>query len=421
MRYGEMYPLSNWRPSVNSSSRPIVGDSSTVMTPSLPTLLNASAISSPILLSCAEIVATCAISVCSSTSRAILSSRSETSAAAASTPRLRSIGLAPAATERRPWPPIAWARTVAVVVPSPAMSLVLVATSLASWAPRFSYGSSSSTSLATVTPSLVMVGAPHFLSMTTLRPRGPSVTLTVSASLSTPRSSAERASELNSRILGIDYYLTLRFSHKSSRYEHAARAPSRTSAVRAPLAVHSLRRAYFSMTARTSRAESTRYSSPEYLTSVPPYLLYSTMSPTLTSTGTRLEPASSKRPGPTARTSPSWGFSLAVSGITRPDAVVCSASSGRTTIRSSSGLITTLVAVDTIRPLLFASFRFKGRPRPPVVAGARLPRRVSTLYDRVLIRNSIGRVLDRQHGRSARRAQQSGSFALRAHAVTCCY
>ena len=55
---------------MNSSSRPIVGDSSTVMTPSLPTLLNASAISSPILSSCAEIVATCAISVCSSTSRA---------------------------------------------------------------------------------------------------------------------------------------------------------------------------------------------------------------------------------------------------------------------------------------------------------------------------------------------------------------
>src|SRR3712207_7119528 len=42
----------------------------------------------------------------------------------------------------------------AVVVPSPATSLVLVATSLASWAPMFSYGSSSSTSRAIVTPSL---------------------------------------------------------------------------------------------------------------------------------------------------------------------------------------------------------------------------------------------------------------------------
>ena len=64
------------------------------------------------------------------------------------------------------------------------------------------------------------------------------------------------------------------------------------------------------------------------------------MSPTLTSSGTLLAVVS-KRPGPTARTSPSWGFSFAVSGMTRPEAVVCSASSGLTTIRSSSGLMET--------------------------------------------------------------------------------
>ena len=92
---------------------------------------------------------------------------------------------------------IACASTVAVVVPSPATSLVLVATSLASWAPMFSHGSSSSTSLAIVTPSLVMVGAPHFLSRTTLWPLGPSVRDTVSASLFTPASSERRASSLN--------------------------------------------------------------------------------------------------------------------------------------------------------------------------------------------------------------------------------
>src|SRR5690349_1596798 len=46
---------------------------------------------------------------------------------------------------------------------------------------------------------------------------------------------------------------------------------------------------------------------------------------------------SERRPGPTARTSPCWGFSLAVSGMTRPDAVVSSDSLGRTTMRSSSG------------------------------------------------------------------------------------
>src|SRR4051794_18281413 len=70
-----------------------------------------------------------------------------------------------------------------------------------------------------------------------------------------------------------------------------------------------------------------------------------TVSPTDTSSGTRAP--SSKRPGPTARTVPSWGFSFAVSGMTRPDAVVCSASDGWTTMRSSSGLMATLVAVVT--------------------------------------------------------------------------
>src|SRR5581483_6186309 len=96
---------------------------------------------------------------------------------------------------------IARASTVAVVVPSPATSLVLVATSLASWAPMFSHGSSSSISLAIVTPSLVIVGAPHFLSRTTLWPFGPSVRATVSASLLTPASSERRASSLNFRSL----------------------------------------------------------------------------------------------------------------------------------------------------------------------------------------------------------------------------
>ena len=47
-------------------------------------------------------------------------------------PRLRSIGFAPAATFFMPSCTSAWARTVAVVVPSPAASLVLVATSLTS-------------------------------------------------------------------------------------------------------------------------------------------------------------------------------------------------------------------------------------------------------------------------------------------------
>ena len=73
-----------------------------------------------------------------------------------------------------------------MVVPSPATSEVLDATSLTICAPMFSNLFSSSISLATVTPSLVTVGAPHDFSMTTLRPRGPSVTLTALASVLTP-------------------------------------------------------------------------------------------------------------------------------------------------------------------------------------------------------------------------------------------
>jgi hypothetical protein len=89
---------------------------------------------------------------------------------------------------------IAWASTVAVVVPSPASSLVLLATSRTICAPMFSNLSASSISLATATPSLVMRGAPNDLSRTTLRPLGPRVTLTASARMSTPRSKRVRAS-----------------------------------------------------------------------------------------------------------------------------------------------------------------------------------------------------------------------------------
>src|SRR3954452_4694125 len=112
-------------------------------------------------------------------------------------PRLRSIGFMPAATALAPSLIMAAARTVAVVVPSPAMSEVLDATSRTIWAPMFSNLSSSSISLATVTPSLVIRGAPNDLSSTTLRPLGPSVTFTALLSMSTPRSILSRASTPN--------------------------------------------------------------------------------------------------------------------------------------------------------------------------------------------------------------------------------
>src|SRR5258705_12931907 len=86
---------------------------------------------------------------------------------------------------------------VAVVVPSRAWSEVFEATSRTICAPMFSNLSSSSISLATVTPSLVMRGAPNDLSSRTLRPLGPSVTRTAWVSVSMPCNILSRASTEN--------------------------------------------------------------------------------------------------------------------------------------------------------------------------------------------------------------------------------
>lgn len=103
-----------------------------------------------------------------------------------SMPRVTCTGLAPAATTFMPSAMSAALSTVAVVVPSPAASFVFCAACRTSLEPMFSTASSSSTSLATVTPSLTILGEPNLLSSTTLRPLGPSVTPTTLASLSTP-------------------------------------------------------------------------------------------------------------------------------------------------------------------------------------------------------------------------------------------
>ena len=185
-------------PSTKSSSRPKVWPSSTVITPSLPTLSIASAIVAPISASAAEMAATLEIwSLFSETSWELSRIEATAASTAASMPFLSDIGLAPAATLRRPSRTIDHARTVAVVVPSPATSSVFLATSLTSSAPMRSNGSSSSISLAIETPSLVIVGAPHFLSSTTLRPFGPRVTRTASASWFMPASRPRRACSSN--------------------------------------------------------------------------------------------------------------------------------------------------------------------------------------------------------------------------------
>ncbi len=138
-KYGERYPRSNCIPSTTSRAVSADLDSSTVMTPSLPTLSIASAIRLPIVLSLLEaMVATCSISFLSLVDLDMLFSSLTTASTAASIPRLSPIGLAPAVTFLSPSRIMAWASTVAVIVPSPAMSEVLEATSLSIWAPMSS-------------------------------------------------------------------------------------------------------------------------------------------------------------------------------------------------------------------------------------------------------------------------------------------
>ena len=197
-----MKPFSTRRPSTKSTSMPGSADSSIVTTPSSPTRSSASAIASPIRSSSlAAIVAMWRRSSRPTTGRALSPSASTTRSVASSMPRRSSIGLAPSSIVRMPSRTIACASSVAVVVPSPVRSLVLSATSRTSCAPMFLNGSASSISRAIETPSFVIVGAPVRRSSTTLRPFGPSVTLTVSASSSTPACSRRRASWLKCRIL----------------------------------------------------------------------------------------------------------------------------------------------------------------------------------------------------------------------------
>ena len=97
-----------------------------------------------------------------------------------------STGFAPFSTALSPAVIIDWVKIVAVVVPSPANSFVLLAASYTNLAPIFSNLSSSSTSFAIVTPSFVITGEPKDFSNTTFLPFGPKVTFTASANLLTP-------------------------------------------------------------------------------------------------------------------------------------------------------------------------------------------------------------------------------------------
>ena len=99
-----------------------------------------SAMSSPTSGSAALMAATAAIWSRVDTGREFFWSSATMASTPLSRPRLTIMGLAPAVTFLRPSVTSAWPRTTAVVVPSPATSSVLVATSLRSCAPMFSKG-----------------------------------------------------------------------------------------------------------------------------------------------------------------------------------------------------------------------------------------------------------------------------------------
>ncbi len=163
----------------------------------------ASAISSPMTASAAEMEATWPISERSSTFLAWLLMFSTAAATAASMAALQ-----PGARRRRPrcagpsWT-MAWASTVAVVVPSPAMSLVLMATLADQLGAHVLVG----------VLELDLAGDRHpvvgdgrdaqLLLQDHVAAAGPRVTLTELASLSTPASSDRRALSPNFSILGM--------------------------------------------------------------------------------------------------------------------------------------------------------------------------------------------------------------------------
>src|SRR5699024_4905587 len=103
------------------------------------------------------------------------------------------------------------------------------------------------------------------------------------------------------------------------------------------------RAAYSSTMARMSLWRTMVHSSPSTLTSVPEYLLVSTLSPTFTVMVTSLP--STMPPGPTARTSATWGFSLALPVRMMPLLVVSSASTVLMTTRSARGIIFIILAL----------------------------------------------------------------------------
>ena len=154
---GELYPLSTFIPVVVSEYVSEVCERSTVTIPVLPTLLYTSAIIVPILLSLfAEIVATSTIML-SVTSVDFSFNFSTTLVVISDMFRRTSVLLCLSVINSNPLNTKDSVKTIAVVVPSPALVAVWSAASFIILTARFSTGSNNSIDRATVTPSLVTV------------------------------------------------------------------------------------------------------------------------------------------------------------------------------------------------------------------------------------------------------------------------
>ena len=194
-------------PSTTSSVVVMPGPNWTSTMPSAPTRPSASATSRPSAGSVAAMVATASSWAWPESGLAERRSASAITPAARSMPATRSTGLVSESSTFSPSWISALARTVAVVVPSPATSLVCLETSRTTWAPMFSNRHGNSTSSAMLTPSRETIGVPIGRSMIAFMPLGPSVPCTASVSLATPRPRAARASARWSIIFGMSRVL----------------------------------------------------------------------------------------------------------------------------------------------------------------------------------------------------------------------
>ena len=175
-------------PLIVSNLSSVARPASTMISPCAPVAATASAIKRPICASpLAVIVAIWAIWSLWEIGLAAARMRATTVATARSMPFFTPTAPRLAATARAPARSREWANTVAVVAPSPALAPVSTATRRRRRAPILANVSANSIRAAMVAPSLVTWGPPRSRSSRTLRPRGPSVTLTALAIASAPR------------------------------------------------------------------------------------------------------------------------------------------------------------------------------------------------------------------------------------------